>query len=70
MLKCNYSAMTKKIKVSPVKEMLKHRLDLFEASTNISCTSLVTRIATSIEALEGQNVNTFLPHAPLLMSIT
>ena len=62
--------MAKKIKVAPMKEMFKHWLELFKASTNISCTSLVTRIATSIEALEGQNVNTFLPHAPLLMSIT
>ena len=49
-------AMTKKSKVACVKEMFKHWLDLFKASTNISCTSLVTRIATSIEALEGQNV--------------
>ena len=46
-------AMTKKIKVAPMKEMFKHWLDLFKASTNISCTSVVTRIATRIEALEG-----------------
>ena len=45
-------AITKKIKVALVKEIFKHWLDLFKASTNILCTSLVTSIATSIEVLE------------------
>ena len=49
-------AMLKKIKDVPVKEMFKHQLETFKASTSIPCTSLVTRIATSIGALDGQDV--------------
>jgi hypothetical protein len=49
-------AVVKKIKVAPVKEMLHHWLDTIRASTAITCTSLVTRIATSVGALEGENV--------------
>jgi len=49
-------AMLKKIKVTHVKEIFKHWLELFKASTSISCASLVTRIATSIGALDGQYV--------------
>ena len=36
--------------------MFKHWLDLFKASTYISCTSLVIRIANSIGVLDGQYV--------------
>ena len=49
-------AMLKKIKITPVKEIFKCWLETFTASTSISCTSLVTRIATSIGALDGQDV--------------
>jgi hypothetical protein len=46
-------AMIKKIKIAPVKEMFKHWLELLKTfSTSISCTSLVTRIATSVGAME------------------
>ena len=49
-------AMLKKTKIAPVKEMFKHWLETFKASTSISCTSLVTRIAASIGALDGKDV--------------
>ena len=49
-------AMLKKIKIAPVKEMFKRWLETFKASTSISCTSLVTRIAADIGALDGQYV--------------
>jgi len=49
-------AMLKKIEVAPVKEIFKHQLELFKAFTSILCTSLVTRIASSISALDGQDV--------------
>jgi hypothetical protein len=39
-----------------MKEMFNHWIDTIRASTAISCTSLVTRIAASIDALDGQNV--------------
>jgi hypothetical protein len=49
-------AMLKKTKVAPVKEMLIHWLETIKASTAITCTSLVTRIAANIGALDGQDV--------------
>ena len=49
-------AKLKKFKIAPVKEMFKHWLETFKASTSISCTSLVTRIATNIGALDGKDV--------------
>ena len=49
-------AMLKKIKIALLKEMFKHWLETFKASTSISCTSLVTRIAANIGALDGQDV--------------
>jgi hypothetical protein len=48
--------MLKKIKAALVKEMFKHWSETFKATTSISCTSLVTRIATSIGALDRQDV--------------
>jgi len=39
-----------------MKQMFKHWLETFKASTSISCTSLVTRIAANIGALNGQDV--------------
>ena len=45
--------MIKKIKIAPVKEIFRHWLGLLKLfSTSISCTSLVTRIATSAGAME------------------
>jgi hypothetical protein len=38
-------AMLKTIKIARVKEIFKHWLETFKASTFITCTSLVTRIA-------------------------
>ena len=49
-------AMLQKTKIAPMKEMFKHWLETFKASTSISCTSLVTRIATNIGALDGKDV--------------
>jgi len=51
-------AMIKKIKIAPIKEIFKHRLGLFKLfSTSISCTSLVTRIASGVDALEDRDVD-------------
>ena len=53
--------MIKKIKIAPVKEILKHWLDTLKLfSTSISCTSLVTRIANGIGALEDRDVDYIL----------
>jgi hypothetical protein len=49
-------AMIKTTEVALVKEMFKHWLDLFKASTYISYTSLVTCITTNIGALNNQDV--------------
>ena len=49
-------AKLKKTKITPVKEMFKHWLETFKASTSISCTSLMTHIAANIGALDGQDV--------------
>ena len=49
--------MIKKIKIAPVKEIFKHWLELLKTfSTSISCTSLVTRIATGVGAMENHEV--------------
>ena len=49
-------AMLKKTKIASVKEIFKHWSETFKASTSISYTSLVTRIAANIGALDGQDV--------------
>ena len=50
-------AMIKKIKIAPVKEIFNHWLELLKTfSTSISCTSLVTHIATGVDAMENQEV--------------
>ena len=49
-------AMLEKIKIAPMKEMFKHWLETFKASTAIFCMSLVTRIVANIGALDGQDV--------------
>jgi len=50
-------AMIRRIKIAPVQEIFKHWLEMTKTfSTSISCTSLVTRIANSVGALENQEV--------------
>ena len=63
-------AMLKKIKIASVKEMFGHWLETFKASTSISCTYLVTHIATNIGALEGQDVTYISTPALILTSTT
>ena len=47
----------KKIKIAPIKEIFNHWLEFLKTfSTSISCTSLVTRIATGVDAMENQEV--------------
>jgi hypothetical protein len=43
----------KKTKVAPVKEIYHHWIDTIKDTTPISCTSLITRLATSVDALDG-----------------
>jgi hypothetical protein len=47
-------AMIKKIKIALVKEIFKHWLEIIKtfSTTSIICTSLVTRIANGVGALE------------------
>ena len=50
-------ALIKKIKIVAVKEIFNHWLEFLKIfSTSISCTSLITRIATSVSAMENQEV--------------
>ena len=57
-------AMIKKIKIAPVKEIFNRWIELLKTfSTSISCTSLVTRIATGVDAMENREVEYILaPH--------
>ena len=49
--------MIKKIKIAPIKEIFKHWLELLKTfSTFISCTSLVTHIATGVGTMEDREV--------------
>jgi hypothetical protein len=64
-------AILKKTKVTPVKEMFNHWIDTIKASTPISCTSLVTRLAAIVDVLDGQNVIYISPlHASKLTNIS
>ena len=60
------NAMVKKIKISPVKALIKQWLEHFKMVGPIECTSLITRIASNIGALEGANVS-FIPRPRLLI---
>ena len=52
-----FYAMIKKIKIAPIKEIFKHWLELLKTfSTSISCTSLITHIATGVGAMENHEV--------------
>ena len=42
-----------KIKVAPVQEIVRHWLDIIKTTTPMSLTSLITRVAMAIGALEG-----------------
>ena len=46
-----------KIKVARVQEIVMHWLDIIKTTTPISLTSLITRVATAIGALEGQDLD-------------
>ena len=49
--------MIKKIKIAPIKEIFKQWKEFLKTfSTSISCTSLVTRIATGVGAIKNQEV--------------
>ena len=55
-------AIVKKIKVAPVKEMCKHMFDVIRMTTSVTCTSLVTRIASAVGTLnEGYIENITIP---------
>jgi hypothetical protein len=49
-------AMVNKIKISPVKAMVKQWLRHFKMMGPIECTSLITRIASSIGVLDGNSI--------------
>ena len=53
-------AMVHKIKMAPVRDIIRHMQDSIRFSTAICCTSLVTRIANGVKALERKNV-TYIP---------
>ena len=49
-------AMVKRRKVSPIKFMMKQWKEVFELKGDVSCTSLVTRIAQNLGLLENSSV--------------
>ena len=49
-------AMVNKIKISPAQALVKQRLSNFKMTGPIECTSLITRIATHVSALEGNSI--------------
>ena len=49
-------AMVNKIKISPAQALVKQWLSNFKMTGPIECTSLITRIATCIGALEGNSI--------------
>lgn len=53
-------AIVHKIKVAPVKEIYSHWLDSVKKSYSIGYTSLITRIADAVGALDGENLE-FIP---------
>lgn len=46
-----------KIKVAPLQEIVRHWVDIIKTTTPISLTSLITRVAMAIGALEGQHLD-------------
>ena len=49
-------AMVNKIKISPAQALVKQWLSNFKMTGPIECTSLITRIATHVRALEGNSI--------------
>ena len=49
-------AMVNKMKISPAQALVKQWLSNFNMTGPIECTSLITRIATRISALEGNSI--------------
>ena len=49
-------AMVNKIKISPAQALVKQWLSNFKMTSPIECTSLITRIATRVAALEGNSI--------------
>jgi hypothetical protein len=51
-------AIIRKIKIAPIKEMFNHWLDVIKifTTTLVTCTSIVTRIANSVDALQNQQI--------------
>ena len=49
-------AMVNKIKISPVQALVRQWLSNLKMTGPIECTSLITRIATRIGALEGNSI--------------
>ena len=56
-------AMVNKIKITPVQEMVRQWLRNFRMSGPVECTSLVTRIATSLGVLNWLDILLSLLHA-------
>ena len=48
-------AILKKIRIPPVQELVKRWLNTFSTTTPIMCSSLITRHAASVDALDGPN---------------
>jgi hypothetical protein len=55
-------AVVKKVKVAPIREMFYHWIDVIKNTTPVTCTSLITRIAAGVGALdEGEVIYLDLP---------
>ena len=64
-------AMINKIKITPIKDIFNHWLELMKIfSTSISYTSLVTHIATGVDAMKNQEVEYISTPRLIMMSIT
>jgi hypothetical protein len=65
-------AVVKKIKVAPIREIFHHWLDIIKNSTTVTCTSLITHIATGVGTLDEGDVNyiEIASHASSSTSIT
>ena len=51
-----YAMVNNKIKISPTQALVKQWLSNFKMTGPIECTSLITRIATRVGALEGNSI--------------
>ena len=62
-------AAVNKIKVSPVKAMISQWISYIKMLGPISCTSLITRIADMVKALEGNNVSYIQEPRPIINDV-